>query len=123
MATALARAMRRNPTEPERRLWAILFPLRRQGWHFRRQAQFDRYYADFACLHAGLVIEVDGDTHGTDEGGAHDAERTAYLQSRGIHVLRFSNRDVIDNPDGVYSEICSVLGVVRGTSNVPGGQL
>ena len=60
MSTDLARKLRRDPPEPERRMWAILFPLRRQGYNFRRQAQIGAYYADFACRHPAMVIEVDG---------------------------------------------------------------
>ena len=115
----LAKSLRSNPSEPERRMWALLWPFRQQGWHFRRQVRLDRYVADFACLHAKLVIEVDGDTHGTAEAERHDAERTEYLNSRGLQVLRFGNADVMANPDGVFAEIASILRVVQGAKNTP----
>jgi very-short-patch-repair endonuclease len=61
------------------------------------------YFADFASHKAKLVIEVDGDTHGVANGPGHDARRDAYLAERGFTVLRFSNRDVLHNPEGVFA--------------------
>ena len=55
MTTDRARQLRRDATEPERRLWAILHSLREQGYHFRRQHPIGPYYADFACVRAALV--------------------------------------------------------------------
>jgi len=100
-------------------MWRILWPFRQAGWHFRRQVQIGTYYADFACLHAKLVVEVDGDTHGSDAAIAADAARDAYMESRGILVLRFTNPDVIHNAEGVATEIAGVLGAVRRVSNTP----
>ena len=95
-----ARALRRNPTAPEQRLWTLLRDLRVLGFHFRRQVPIGRYYADFACHHAKLVIEVDGETHG-GEAVAYDATRDAFLRSAGYEVLRFGNHDVMHELDGV----------------------
>src|SRR5690606_5451500 len=100
-------------------MWRILWHFRQRGWHFRRQQQIGCYYADFACLHAKLIIEVDGDSHGADAAIAHDAARNAYMQSRGLQVLRFSNDDVISNPDGVFLEIEAVLDAISLTTNTP----
>ena len=100
-------------------MWRVLWQFRHQGWHFRRQVQLGPFYADFACLHAKLVIEVDGDTHGTDDAMDHDAARTEYLNSRGIHVLRFTNADAMNNPEGVHAEVASVLAAVAAASNTP----
>jgi very-short-patch-repair endonuclease len=119
MSTELARKLRRTPTEAERRMWRILWPLRQHGWHFRRQAAIGQYYADFACLSAKLVIEVDGDTHGVEPAMTRDEERDRYMASRGILVLRFSNADVIHNAEGVFMEIADVLGAVSRTTNTP----
>jgi len=119
MSTDLARKLRRNATEPERAMWRILWPLRQAGWHFRRQVQIGAYYADFACLDAKLVIEVDGDTHGADQISLADSARDEYMASRGILVLRFSNADVMQNAEGVFSEVASVLGAVSRATNTP----
>lgn len=60
---ARARAMRNNPTEPEKRLWAALRDSRVAGFKFRRQAVIGSRIVDFFCPGRSLVIEVDGDTH------------------------------------------------------------
>jgi very-short-patch-repair endonuclease len=119
LSTDLARRLRNNPTPPERAMWRLLWPLRQSGWHFRRQVQLGPYYVDFACLGASLVIEVDGDTHGTDAGRAADTTRGTYMASRNLLVLRFTNRDVLQNPAGVFSEITGVLKAAAATGNTP----
>ena len=116
MSIGRARALRQNQTGPERAMWRILWQFRAEGWHFRRQQPIGPYFADFTCLHAGLVIEVDGMTHTSPEA---DAQRDEYMRSRGLHVLRFTNDDVLTNDIGVYSTIASVLAAVAATSNTP----
>ncbi len=100
-------------------MWRLLWHFREEGWHFRRQVEIHRYYVDFACLSAKVVIEVDGDTHGTDAAIARDAERDEYLTSHGFMVLRYSNGDVTQNPEGVFEHLAGVLGAVLRTANTP----
>ena len=102
MSLARARELRRSATPPERQLWALLGQFREAGYHFRRQVPIGPYYADIACHHARLVIEADGESHGD---GAADARRDAYMTGRGYRVLRFSNRDIVANPEGVFAAI------------------
>ena len=109
LTTDLARKLRRQAGEPERRMWAILHPLRQQGYNFRRQALIGTYYVDFACRQPAIVLEVDGDTHATELAQANDALRDDYLRGRGFQVLRFWNNDVMKNPDGVYRVITDTL--------------
>ncbi|WP_374627596.1 endonuclease domain-containing protein [Devosia sp.] len=109
MSTDLARKLRRSSTAPERRLWRLLYPLRSGSFHFRKQVQVGEYYVDFACLHAGLVIELDGETHASGLAQSNDATRDDYLAGRGFHVLRFSNDDVMTNPEGVFTVISTAL--------------
>jgi len=104
-----ATALRANQTGPERRFWQLLYTSRKSGYHFRRQAQIGPYYADFVCHHAGLIFEIDGDTHGSEVAQASDSRRTAYLKTRGYDVFRFTNNDVLTNPDGVYTMISAIL--------------
>jgi very-short-patch-repair endonuclease len=104
-----AQKLRSDPTEAERRLWNLLRPLRTSGYHFRKQVALGPYIADFACLHANLVIEVDGDTHFTNSARRHDHERAAFLRSRGLTVLRFTNDEVTRNPDGTHTVIANTL--------------
>lgn len=105
----LAQKHRSDPTDAERRLWNLLRPFRASGYHFRKQVALGPYIADFVCLHADLLIEVDGDTHFTDSAQRHDHERDAYLRSRGLTVLRFTNEQVTRNPDGTYTVIANTL--------------
>ena len=68
-----------------------------------------RYYADFACHGRRLVIEVDGDTHGSDEAVDYDACRDAFIASQGYRILRASNSDVMHNLEGVMTAVLSAL--------------
>ena len=67
---------------------------------FRRQHVIGNYIADFVCLPARLVIEVDGDTHGNDEAELEDGKRTEEIERAGYRVIRFWNDDVLNDPDG-----------------------
>ena len=116
MSIERARQFRRSQTGPELAMWRILWAFRQEGWHFRRQQPVGRYYADFACLHAGLIVEVDGETHIDEQ---RDALRDDYMRGRGLHVLRFSNDDVLHYPEAVYTTIAGVLAAVAGASNTP----
>jgi very-short-patch-repair endonuclease len=62
------------------------------------------YIADFVCLPARLVIEVDGDTHGTDAVQLSDAKRTEDIERAGYHVIRFWNDYVLNDTDGGVAE-------------------
>ncbi|ASK87384.1 endonuclease domain-containing protein [Sphingorhabdus sp. SMR4y] len=106
-ATLLARAreMRRNPTEPEKRLWRHLSASQLAGHKFRRQAVIDYYIADFFCPLKKLIVEVDGDTHDIDS----DFKRDDRLRKKGYRTVRFSNLDVMGNMDGVLLALVEVL--------------
>jgi very-short-patch-repair endonuclease len=103
-----ARAMRREPTDVERRLWQILRGRRLGGHKFRRQAPIGPYIVDFVCLAQKLVIELDGGQHADN---ARDIKRDAWLQSRGYRVLRFWNAEVTSNGDAVLHAIAVALGL------------
>jgi len=105
----IAQKLRAHPTVAERRLWNLIRHFRTNGYHFRKQVALGPYVADFACLHANLVIEVDGDTHFTNAAARRDTVRDSYLHARGLSVLRFTNDDVKTNPDGVYTVIANYL--------------
>ncbi len=97
-----AREMRKNQTAAEQHVWQVLRTL---PYKFRRQRPFGRFIVDFYCPAVKLVVEVDGDSHFSDEAKAYDAERTAYLQSLGLLVVRFTNIDVFRQRDVVVAEI------------------
>jgi len=97
--------MRRNPTEPEKRLWRHLSASQLAGHKFRRQAVIDYYIADFFCPLKKLIVEVDGDTHDIDS----DFKRDDRLRKKGYRTVRFSNLDVMGNMDGVLLALVEVL--------------
>ena len=97
-----ARSLRRDASEPERRLLRGLcdaFP--QLKW--RRQTPVGPYYADILCFAERMVIEVDGDTHAETVG--YDAARSRFLEREGYRVLRFANGDVMQNLDGVLTRL------------------
>jgi very-short-patch-repair endonuclease len=102
--TALARANRKNPTPAETRLWNQVLRQRQfSQYKFLRQKPIDRFIVDFYCSALRLVIEVDGDSHaGLAEA---DAERSRILASHALTVLRYANRDILGNIDGVYADL------------------
>jgi very-short-patch-repair endonuclease len=100
-----ARTLRRKLTRAEQAMWDMLRDLRPYGACFRRETPIGPYIADFAWLSARLVIEVDGDSHETDKGRAHDAARDRFLIAQGFAVLRFDNGQINDGPDFVFTEI------------------
>ncbi len=76
---------------------------------FRRQHSIAPYIADFACVKAWLVVEVDGDTHGTEDEIAYDARRDAFMKERGWRVFRVTNHDIYKNLDGVLEGVFKAL--------------
>src|ERR1700722_7531146 len=101
----IARSLRREATNAERRLWEGLRRKQIAGFRFRRQVILGGFIADFASFDARLVIEVDGATHSTDQEMAYDAARATALAASGFAVLRFANDDVYRNLDGVLETI------------------
>ena len=102
-----ARLMRRAMTEAECRIWFEI--LQKIQPRFRRQRPVGRFIVDFYCAARRLVIEIDGGSHDSEEAVAYDQERTAFLQSQGLTVLRFTNIDVMSNLEGVNQMIQQVL--------------
>ena len=105
--TMLARAarMRREPTEPERRLWQHL-RASQLGYKFRRQAIIEGRIVDFFCPQKALAVEIDGDTHRPELDAIRDRQLAAI---KGFSTLHFSNSDVMTNMDGVLTHLRAQL--------------
>ncbi len=101
--TPFARHLRKNMTAEECELWYKF--LRKYPYQFRRQVTVGKCILDFYCAAAKLAIELDGSQHFTVEGKKHDEARTSFLASQGIIVLRYSNSVVMNNLQGVCSDI------------------
>ena len=97
-----ASEMRRNPTEPEKRLWRYLSNSQLEGFKFRRQEVVGWSIADFACPSVNLIVEVDGDTH---DDPAKDQRRDAKLGEFGYRIVRVTNLDVMQDMEGVLTLI------------------
>jgi len=107
--TARARQLRRHATRPEKILWLALRNDQMVGHSFRRQHPIGPYILDFYCPYAKIAVELDGDQHATPEARACDARRTQFLRTKGISVMRFANRDLKENLDGVLEAIVRAL--------------
>jgi very-short-patch-repair endonuclease len=102
---SFCRHLRKTMSKAEAVLWTHLRGSRINGRRFRRQHPIGPFVADFACVKARLVIEVDGDSHTSEEAQAYDARRTMYLTKQGWRERRFTNQAVLQNLDHVLEEI------------------
>ena len=103
----IARMLRRNMTRQEKHLWYDF--LRYYPVKVYKQRIIDNFIADFYCHSARLVIEIDGSQHYTEKGKIHDEARTAVLEKYGLHVVRFSNKDIDEKFDGVCYMIDKIV--------------
>jgi very-short-patch-repair endonuclease len=101
--TSVARILRRDRTEAEARLWRYLRNRQMEGAKFRFQAPVGSYVADFLCVEARLIVELDGGQHGVQI--EKDAARTKALEAAGYTVIRFWNNEVLANTEGVLETI------------------
>ncbi|UAM97224.1 dihydropteroate synthase [Polaribacter litorisediminis] len=107
-----AKEMRNKPTEAEKMLWNVLSNKQLDEHKFRRQHIIGPYITDFICLKLKLVIEIDGLIHQLPENKENDKQRTEWLESKGLSVVRFTNEDVLFNLD-------KVIEVIRKNAQVP----
>lgn len=99
-----ARYLRKEKTKAEQVLWE---ELRNNNLNikFRRQHPFDMYILDFYAPKIKLVIELDGSGHNIKENKEYDEDRTFYLESKYVKVLRFWNSDVENNLENTLNKI------------------
>ena len=97
----LSQQLRKNQTKEEHLLWHNF--LKKYPMRFRRQYVIGNYIVDFYCHQARLVVELDGSQH--YESQEKDRQRTAYLESQGRAVLRFSNLEVLRQ----FSSVCQAI--------------
>ena len=101
--TSSARALRRRMTPEEKHLWFDF--LQKLPLTVKRQHNIENYIVDFYCHQAKLVIELDGSQHCDPENLEYDDKRTKYLESQGLHVVRFSNSDVMHR----FRDVCETI--------------
>jgi len=98
-----AKQLRKNMTPAEKKLWYQY--LRDFKYRVLRQRPIDQFIVDFYCAHLRLVIEVDGDSHFSDNAKAYDMARSQILEGYGLNVLRFTNEQVLQNFEAVCASI------------------
>lgn len=109
--TPVAQRLRKNMTKEEKRLWYGF--LRNLPFTINRQKVIGKYVVDFYCASKKTAVELDGSQHFNESGIMHDRERDAYLKSRRITVLRYSNHELNTNFDGVCNDIlCRLNGTI-----------
>lgn len=106
----LARELRKNMTDAERRLWSKIRRKQLKGCQFYRQKNIGDYIVDFYCPAAKLIVELDGGQHYSEKYREKDEARDKFLSGLGFKVLRFSNSDALKNIEGVVEEIYKHLG-------------
>jgi very-short-patch-repair endonuclease len=105
----LSQHLRKNMTDAENMMWLKLRRKQLKGYQFYRQKIIGNYIVDFYCPKTNLVIELDGEQHYSEIGRAKDRTRDNVLRKMCVKVLRFSDRDVFENIDGVMEGIWSCL--------------
>lgn len=108
--------MRHTATDAEHLMWQFLRAKRFMNLKFRRQHVIQPYIVDFYCHEIGLVIELDGGQHGTDDAIEYDAERTKFLEALGLTVVRYWNHDVLGRTDVFLEHLWSVCTELKNTS-------
>ncbi|WP_180089134.1 endonuclease domain-containing protein [Acinetobacter sp. YH12219] len=103
-----AKTMRHTATDAEHLMWQILRAKRFMNLKFRRQHVIQFYIVDFYCHEIGLVIELDGSQHGTNDAIEYDAERTKFLEALGLTVVRYWNYDVLGRTDVVLEDLWNI---------------
>ena len=98
-----AKELRKVATKEETHLWYDF--LRNDPIRFQRQKTISGFIVDFYCHKAGLIVELDGSQHFTDQGKAYDMERSGILESYHLKVLRFSNHEINCN----FSAVCEKI--------------
>ncbi|WP_226019328.1 endonuclease domain-containing protein [Novosphingobium sp. FKTRR1] len=110
--TPLARKLRKDPTEAEKRLWSRLRG-EQLGVRFTRQYLIGSAIVDFACRSLKLAVELDGGQH---DDSSTDEARTRIIEAHGYNVIRFWNNDVLANTDGVLTALLMEIDVARNRS-------
>jgi very-short-patch-repair endonuclease len=112
-----AKTMRSNATDAEHLMWQLLRAKRFMNLKFRRQHVIAPYIVDFYCHELGLVIELDGSQHGTDDAIEYDAERTKFLEALDLSVVRYWNHDALNRTEKVLGDLWSIC--LKRKSNSP----
>lgn len=115
----LARNLRKEQTDAEQRLWSLLRNRQFCGMKFRRQFPMAPYVLDFYCDEKRLGIELDGGQHNEPDKQQTDKERTAFLEGKGIKIIRFWNNEVLRETEAVLEQLYNFLNFLCPSSLTP----
>ena len=104
-----ARLRRQMADEWERLMWQLLRNRQRCNQKFRREHPLGIYTADFYCAAAKLVVEIDGESHLTEEAKRYDKIRDQWMKKQGIRILRFTCAQVQHETQSVIDQIDHAL--------------
>ncbi|WP_238587623.1 endonuclease domain-containing protein [Caenimonas sp. SL110] len=107
--------MRQEQTDAEALLWSKLRNRQLLDLKFRRQRPVGKFFADFACIEIGLIVELDGGQHAHGDAPTYDADRTAQLTASGFQVLRFWNHEVLTETESVMEKIWQIASTLTPT--------
>jgi very-short-patch-repair endonuclease len=99
------KGLRNSSTYAEVFFWQQVNQSQLEGRKFRRQTSIGSYIVDFYCPEEKLIVELDGEVHFNEEAIRYDKERTVFLESLGLRVIRFENNEVLKNTEYVLSKI------------------
>jgi len=105
--------LRKNMTKAEKKLWAALRRKQVNGKRFRRQHPIGKFIVDFYCHEVKLVIELDGSIHNFQEQKEYDLGRSEDIQQLGIKIIRFTNKQVMNNLNKVIADIESEIKIIN----------
>ena len=105
----IARKLRKNSTEEERKLWNLLRNRKFLNLKFKRQFPIYNYIVDFCCEEKKVVIEIDGGQHNSEENIEQDIQRTKIINEEGYKVFRFWNNEINENIEGVYLKLLEIF--------------
>jgi len=113
------RDLRNNPTHAEKKMWQGLQKHRAAGYKFRRQHSLGHFIVDFYLPEWKLAVEVDGTTHDDSQTKEYDERRTEFLRGNGIHVIRFTDGEVLWSVDMCVEKIIEKIEEMKGGLNLP----
>ncbi|MDP3934804.1 MAG: endonuclease domain-containing protein [Candidatus Giovannonibacteria bacterium] len=107
--TSKRKILRNRMPPSELLLWPRLNNKQLNGFRFRRQYGIDRYVVDFYCPKLRLAIEIDGGYHRSSDMKEYDPARQAAIEAIGIKFLRFSNKEIESDLEGVMKKLFNAL--------------
>jgi very-short-patch-repair endonuclease len=114
----VSRDLRRNQTPAEKIIWnGVLRYKKLRKYKFLRQKPIDNFIVDFYCPELLLIIEVDGDVH--DNQKTYDQDRTNKLAEYGLHLVRYTNQQIINDINQVNDHLNTVISARETSSNLP----